>query len=458
MKKITLFIFLLTISLGFSQNAPIDFDGGYGLTWTWIVTENGGNPPLEIVSNPNATGINTSSRVAKLTAQVAGQPWALTYSDDIGSFTFNSNNCIVKIMVRKDVATNVGVKFEGPGGLNKEILVPNTVTNGDWQQLTYDFTSEIGKTFNRVVIIPDFLARTSEHIVYFDNLTFNAPVTSSGPNKVTVDVTAAWKGYLNVFNTGGGYEFGSEWGISDLKSTVGATNITLQPNYNTYTNSLTGSNADKAFWTNSADGGVTPGPLGNKNMEAVTFVEPGATFNGKDLTFSGTVVSNTINSGYTAKFFIKALDPAAGYADALAGAKMFDLPASGNFTVSATAAQLASGLIVQYGFVIMGLNANPVNEAAYGSVVVTAASLSTKNVAISKFVAYPNPTQDNWTISSPNFEITSIQVFDVLGKNVMTLNPNANEVQIDGSNLKSGLYFARVNAANGSSNLKLIKK
>mgnify|MGYP003723545117 FL=1 len=52
-----------------AQNSPIDFEtGGYGATWTWTVFENGGNPSLEIVTNPNTGDINSSATVAKFTA------------------------------------------------------------------------------------------------------------------------------------------------------------------------------------------------------------------------------------------------------------------------------------------------------------------------------------------------------------------------------------------------------
>ena len=53
------------------------------------------------------------------------------------------------------------------------------------------------------------------------------------------------------------------------------------------------------------------------------------------------------------------------------------LPASGDFTVTVAANDLATGLIVQYGFRVYGRNANPANEAALGSVVVTSQTTST---------------------------------------------------------------------------------
>ena len=49
-------------------------------------------------------------------------------------------------------------------------------------------------------------------------------------------------------------------------------------------------------------------------------------------------------------------------------------------------------------------------------------------------------------------------MFDVLGKNVMSLNPSSNEAVIDGSSLGLGLYFAKVSSDFGTSTLKLVKK
>ncbi|WP_237232348.1 T9SS type A sorting domain-containing protein [Flaviramulus multivorans] len=284
-------------------------------------------------------------------------------------------------------------------------------------------------------------------------------------NTVTVDVNATWNGFMNVFdnpadgtpNCGGGYCFGSGWAVADLKTVIGGSDITLQPNYNGYANAVGGTDGDRDYWTNSSDGGVTAGPLGNKIMEASTFVEPGAGFNGQDLTFTGNVVSNTIGGNWTAEYFIKALDPNASFADALNGAYVITLPASGTFSVTVTGAELAPGLIVQYGFRIYGINANPANEGANGSVVVEGVTLGTEDLTKVSFKSYPNPTSDSWTVKSKDVNITSINVFDVLGKNVLTLSPNSDEATIDASYLKSGIYFARVSSISGTQSIKLIK-
>jgi hypothetical protein len=60
-----------------------------GANWTWAVFENATNPPLEIIANPDPSGINTSATVAKFTALAAGNPWAgceSMHGADLGPF------------------------------------------------------------------------------------------------------------------------------------------------------------------------------------------------------------------------------------------------------------------------------------------------------------------------------------------------------------------------------------
>lgn len=186
---------------------------------------------------------------------------------------------------------------------------------------------------------------------------------------------ATWTGYMNVFfqNGGskGGYIFGSGWGVSDMKTNVatvsGLDQLTLYPNYNTYTDSLGGTNGDRAFWTDSGDGGATAGSSGNKWMEANTYLEQ-ASISDPSATFSGTVDNFNLVSAYTAEAFIKVLDPGAGYATVLD--QRVPLTIGGPFQVSANLSAF-QGKLLQYGFTVSGLNANPLDQVAYGSVTAT---------------------------------------------------------------------------------------
>jgi hypothetical protein len=190
MRKILLVIMTVSGFL-FAQNSPIDFEtDGYGANWTWTVFENGSNPSLEIVTNPNIGGINSSATVAKFTALQTGQPWAgceSQHGSDIGTFSLDTTNSTVKIMVYKTVISDVGLKFVIPSsGSLGEIKVSNTVSN-EWEELTFDFSSHIGLPeaigIDQIVVFPDFDlgGRTQDNIIYFDNISF------SSSNSVGVD-------------------------------------------------------------------------------------------------------------------------------------------------------------------------------------------------------------------------------------------------------------------------------
>ncbi|MGB5008114.1 MAG: hypothetical protein WBO39_14335 [Ferruginibacter sp.] len=158
-------------------NNPIDFEpGGFGAGWTWNVFENDTNPALEFVPNPNPSGVNTSSTVAKFTARVAGQPYAgcETAHGPTGMPLFNldASHAIVKIMVYKTVASDVGIKFAKPDGWSLgEIKVPNTALN-TWQEITFNFTAQIQNGYDQIIIFPDFNARAATNVIYFDNIRF----------------------------------------------------------------------------------------------------------------------------------------------------------------------------------------------------------------------------------------------------------------------------------------------
>ena len=164
---------------------PIDFEPeGFGADWTWNVFENETNPPLEIITNPDQTGANTSATVAKFTALQAGNPWAGVESahgdTDLGTFLLDETNSIIKIMVWKPVISDVGIKLAtATGWAQPEIKVANTLVNA-WEEITFDFSDVInnpdGELYDQIIIFPDYdlEGREQDNIVYFDNITFNA--------------------------------------------------------------------------------------------------------------------------------------------------------------------------------------------------------------------------------------------------------------------------------------------
>lgn len=256
---------------------------------------------------------------------------------------------------------------------------------------------------------------------------------------VTINGSANWVGYANIFNLGGGYEFGNAWGLPDLRSIVSAANntVTLYPNFNTY-------EAGNAYWANGA--------IGNKTFEGNTYVED-ATLAGQTVTFSGNVVSNTLAAGYENVAFIKGLNPATGYStDVLVTAP---LEAGQSFSITATA--IPAGLIVQYGFMVSGLNANPLDEAALGNVVVAASTLNVATVNKSKTVLYPNPAHNNLQLSSEAL-IEELSIYNAIGQKVLSAIPNGNQNSIDISGLANGIYILNSTSNGNIKSQKFIKQ
>lgn len=176
---------------GDAPNSPIDFESdGYGGDWTWTVFENGSNPALEIVENPDQSGVNTSANVAKFTALSAGTQWAGFESavGDLGEFLFTDQNCVITLDVWKDFESSVSIKFDTGAPPNDwgttVVTATNTETN-QWQTLTFNYCEVSSELRNpnpedgygglkRIAVFPDNTDRSQENIIYIDNITFSA--------------------------------------------------------------------------------------------------------------------------------------------------------------------------------------------------------------------------------------------------------------------------------------------
>ena len=71
---------------------------------------------------------------------------------------------------------------------------------------------------------------------------------------------------------------------------------------------------------------------------------------------------------------------------------------------------------------------------------------------------YPNPTLDVLKINSNQTTLKSIQIFNLLGKEIKSYKKeNANQNTFDVSNLKTGLYILKINTDKGSVTRKIVK-
>jgi hypothetical protein len=247
---------------------------------------------------------------------------------------------------------------------------------------------------------------------------------------------------MEVFDLDGNFQFGQPWGVADLQTTLqpDVPNMILEPNVNAY-------NAEDPYWSN--------GEIGNKIMRATTQVESWDMYNGADLTFTGSVAEHTLGEDYEAVYFIKCLDPDAGWSDMLEAAYELPLPESGEFSVSVSGDLLPAGKLVQFGFSVIGLNANPASD--YGKVVIGDIGLSIGENDSLDMVIYPNPVDGDYvTIQTPLNGDKLVEVFDVNGRKVMERLLTTDTLNV--GSISAGMYIVKVTVEDQSNVSKLIIK
>ncbi len=422
-KKLAAMCVVACSSSVFAQNAPIDFEStGKGASWTWTSFENVGNAALEIVANPSATGANTSATVAKFTTLTGGQPWAGCHSAhgaDIGTFTLSASNAIVKIMVYKSVISDVGIKFAtSTDGSTGEIKVANTKTN-EWEELTFDFSSKISETNDQIIIFPDFQARTTDNVCYFDNITFSA--TTSAPKEPTVAAatpTALAENVISLFS-------------------------------NAYTNKTV--DTWRTPWSAATLTDVQVAGNDVKKYSGLDFV--GVETVGANLIDASTMEFFNIDvwTPNATAFKIKLVDFGADAAYAGGDDKEHELSftptqetwntykiALTDFTGLTTRAHMAQYIFVG---VPTGTTIAYIDNVYFSK----AANTSVNSIETSKVSVYPNPSNSVFTVTSAS-AIDNITVVNALGQSVYTAAPGTNGVSVDASAFAKGIYTVLVSS------------
>lgn len=434
--KQTLLIITLVISIsGFTQNIPIDFeDGGYGASWNWAVFENDTNPDLEIISNPDATGINTSATVARFTALPTGAQWAgceTEHGAGIGTFVLSEATSVIKIMVWKSVISDVGIKLvDNTSWSLGEIKVANTLIN-QWEELSFDFTASEGITYDQIVIFPDFAARAETNVIYFDNISFSAQPGMVIPDIAAPTPTLAEDGVISMFS-------------------------------NAYTNVAV--NTWLTEWSNASLSDIQ--------------IEGNDTKRYADLDFAGieTVGANLIDASAMQYFHMDVWSPDittfriklvdfgsdAAYAGGddsehemvFAGIAnntwiSYHLPLSG-FTSLNSRTHLAQLII----------SCLPVGEGVVyvDNVYFSSTAFSVPEVEVRQGLrVFPNPAGHFIEVKSGS-KIDHIRIFTLTGQELINTYPQKDEFKIDVSGLKSGIYFLSATANGEVSVKRFVKK
>ena len=97
---------------------------------------------------------------------------------------------------------------------------------------------------------------------------------------------------------------------------------------------------------------------------------------------------------------------------------------------------------------------NEGDQAIYGNQLLSSPSFEMTSIEV-----YPNPMEDELKISSPNTVVLSVEIYNINGKKVDSFQ-NENQVsnKFNFANLESGIYFLKIFTEAGLLTKKIIKK
>lgn len=441
MKKITKQFMMLAVALLISGSAAaiqtgpstLNFET-VGHDWSWTLFENGTNDSTlySVVSNPSATGINTSSKVAKYIVNSTGMPWAGLWSNNLPDFTFSAENCIVKVKVYKSVVSDFLVKFENDNSsVAFEKKVSNTQVN-QWEELTFDFSAWIGTAVTRLVIIPDFPAtRTAGSTNYWDDISFGA---GSGPANTVPTVASPLPGL--------------------------AASKVISMHSRAYTN--VGVDTWRTAWSNASYSEVDVAGTTVKKYNGLVFVgieTTGANFiNAAGMTHFHVDVWTPDMTTFRVKLVDFGANAAWSGGDDVEHELSFtpelskwvslDIALS-DFTALTTKEHIAQ-------LIFSGAPTGTVyidNVYFYNSSTTSVDQLSAGNISV-----YPNPVSEVLNIRSEK-SLKSVVITNLVGQTVKSVQPYSNETAISINELATGNYMVQFTTADGRiMTQKILKK
>ncbi len=465
MKKITFLFALLTVSLGFSQILPFDFENpnqaftGFDGATSGIV-DDAGNGVLLLDGTTTPSGASCWDNAQFQFSQVIDLSGV---SDAERTVSFR----IKSVSGADGVTRNMGVQFFGGAGGNSEQRFTIPGNNGVWEDVDVIMPPGGQKTTMLFFIdmqLVDGACNGIQSIYYVDDITtgasFLAPSCSDGlqngseegidcggscdpcasppaapattPTRDSGDVLSIYSGAYTAAPTDGVPLFGGATS-SEISISSNSTIELVFPN--------PGGGFQYQYFSNPAL------DLTNYTLMHIDFYVSGTPSVGSEFQV---ILQNFGGVGGAFEHnIIQAFD-----VNSLATDTWHEMDVSfGDFS---SGGALSRNAIKQIQIVGAGPVFSPVyidNIYFYDD-----PTAGVDDFGKNTFKVFPNPTQDSWTVKTQSASISSIRVFDVLGKNVLSLSPNRNEATIDGTSLNKGLYFAQIETASGISSLKLIKQ
>lgn len=452
MKKITFLLAFLIASVGFSQTVLEDFEGSPD--WSGF-----DGTASTVEANPSVDGNNGSATVGQIVTSASGQGWQ-------GASLILQNNYIditnpaadqVTVKVYSGTAFNMLAKVEN--GQNGAVASAADASHGGtgWETLTFTFNENLDNTqtangeYGKISFFPNWNGGGWNDppiviTVAVDDISGKlgsaiqtvVPPTTAAPDPPTFsDENNVFSVYSDAFTTDPTFtNFDAGWcGGAGATEIMIAGNNTLQKNAGVDCQGIdfSGDKQDLSAYTHihvdiyTDDADLT-----------------GDVFNLKLVDFGGgaseaSALEVNINTGTT---------------PAITAGSWVSIDVDITSLGGVVAGSVTRSDIAQIGITTTNLS-NVWYDNLYLYVDGTA-STEERDLFASK--VYPNPASDAWTISTPNNTIRTVQVFNVLGRQVVSQSFDSDSASISVQSLASGIYLARVTTDAGTKTMKLIRE
>jgi hypothetical protein len=412
-----------------AQTLPIDFESG--ITTADFVDFDGGTGT--VIANPQPSGINTSATVGQIVRN-GGTVWAGSKIIFPNNFDFTTNNIMsMKVFMSSPVGTTVKLKFESSAGsVEKDAFT--TVTNA-WETLTWDFTGA-PNTFNEMVFMFDFGntgngSATSTFLFddveqLFGGAQIDLPVTFEDPNvnytitdfegNLSFLVTDPTNPNNNVAQIVKNLQAGSSAGTTIGTPAGFATDIPL---------TLTDSKMSVKVWSPDANIPV--------RLKVEDSNDPTHTCETEALT--------TVAGAWETLVF--------DFTNEAPGTAALSFGLSNGWTYNMASIFFNFGTDGQ----TAGEKTYYFDDVAFG----TGFTSTTTVFEVEGIDVFPNPTSDQWTITSEKTNIKQVEIFDLQGKQLRTFLSNLDKIVIDATQFSNGIYLAKVYTDLGVKTIKLLK-
>jgi hypothetical protein len=461
MKKITLFIFLLTFSLGYSQDLLLGFEAAESGGINGGPFGDGPAPTVEA-----GTGTNTS-QVLKIVGNPGGQPWqginltltslvnlTATQTMTMDVFSAEPVTFLVKVTGGIGGPAQVAASASHPGGSTWQTIsftfgtsldgqpAPATGTYGGFVIHTYWAPGAVG-FFNPTVPTP-------ERTFYVDNIrgplgtppVIPVPATAAPtpPNRPAADVKSIFSDvYAPVATIG--YSGGDDNTYNTSWCPASTSLVQIEGNN---TNKVVGLGCEGiAFLAGRFDA------TGFTRFHIDIWTETPT----QDKVFSFKF-SNWNNTGGETNAFEYTATNANELASGSEGEWIsIDIPFAALNCINTPPGNACPSVGDFTQFVIT----SNLGTVYYDNLYLHKGTLGTSSFVASSIKMYPNPATTNFTIEALE-NVENVSVYNVLGQEVISTTANSKIVTVDVSSLQSGIYVVRTSINGNVSATRFVKE